>query len=172
MGFTSTFYFKNPQEKFDEEVIKKIRRVLHIFHNKQLIQLNKESTEAPVAEETKIKFNGKGDQGMDCFYLIPSVTNPHNFIKTGHWEAKPYTFIVYLVLILLKDFYKEQFIFDTDGFYITDIIDPDGYIILKAIKYLNKLFGMKLKLSDIKPNKKELVKGAVKELAGKFSMPA
>ena len=174
MGFTHEFSWKQPFESFDKDLQKKIRRVLHIFHNKGIVQYELDNPDAPVANEAEIRFNGsrEKDTGYETFFLDTKITG-YNFIKTGVWNGKPYDFVVVMTLILIKTHSttRDNFILDSDAFHVPET-DPDFITWLRAIKYLNKLFKAKIKLDDIRPSKKELVQNAVSELSNKFSMPA
>lgn len=173
MGFCHEFTFKNKHEVFDEQVLKQIKKILHIFHNKGIIAYEKDIQQEPEMSEKCIRFNGSTEQyAYETFYFTPDCTQ-YNFLKTGGWSAKPeYDFITICVLCLLKKHYGEEFILVSDAFYCQSN-DPDLVRWYQALKYLNKIFkDKKIRIQDVRPSSKELLRDAVEELKTRFTTPA
>ncbi|MGF7058692.1 hypothetical protein [Brassicibacter mesophilus] len=145
MGYTHYFNFKEKQNMFDEEVLKKLKKVTYCFFNKGIIQAENDNPEKPVVTPREIVFNGIGEEGHETFYLTPD-TIESNFCKTAH---KDYDFPTCVILLILKVHYQDIFELRSDGFY--GELDENWR---KAITYVNKLYGETVvSIKDIKDNK-------------------
>ena len=81
-------------------------------HRKLLCYEYDEPKKAPVVDETKIFFNGKGDAGHETFVFQPDSREDFAFCKTA---SKPYDLPVCEILLVLKA-YMPNLGIGSDGF--------------------------------------------------------
>jgi len=106
MGYTHYFELK---ADLTDEVLKDVNKVLQKYPN---IVFECDTNEPPLISKKLIRFNGRGENGYETFYLKPYFSNS---CKT---EYKPYDLAVCEVLLVLKHHYRDKFDLSSDGFYV------------------------------------------------------
>lgn len=158
MGYTHYWEFTSPQ-KFNQDLADRISETL----DRSEISFEYDVEKPPAVEESGtgglfVRFNGRGECGYETFWTNTSdLNNLWNFCKTAR---KPYDMWVCVVLLLMKDYYKDSLKVRSDGFSghvsvqqvhnpsfsLGDIImDPDGFW-QEAMDYVKDNYGIVFKL--------------------------
>jgi hypothetical protein len=135
MGYTHYFTVKKAK-LLNKAVRKDLKRVLDKAYNQGLIQ--KEWNEKGKYELTEkhIRFNGIEDDGHETFYFMAN-NEGWAFCKTAR---KPYDKVVMQVLLILKDYFKDNLTVGSDGDFNCEWLEAihwasyEGYSVEWAIK--------------------------------------
>jgi hypothetical protein len=135
MGFTRYWYIDEKLRTFPAGATKEIKAVFERY--KSIIQFDSDNPAPPVLRKNMIRFNGKGEDGHETFYIKlpmklskfqkdfiknhPGVPNffrhqEHKeqifgFCKTVH---KPYDVVVEWVLVILKKYWGDKISVSSD----------------------------------------------------------
>lgn len=125
------FYrFEKRKGIFNDEVLSNIRLILNSFKRKGVVQ-------DIIADKSKIWFSSSNK--FEDFYLTPSNTKRKE-LECG----EEYRFVCCLVILILKEHYKEEFKFTADCF-LKGKTDPTFF---RGIKYINKMLHTKIRIKN------------------------
>lgn len=106
MGYTHYFELK---ADLTDEVLRDVERVIEKYPD---LVLECDCDEPPLVSKELIRFNGRGENGHETFFLTPHY---YAFCKTN---KKPYDLAVCEVLLILKHYYRDDFELSSDGFWV------------------------------------------------------
>ncbi len=117
MGYTH--YWRLKPTTLPTEALVTIGKLLGRAYHRGIIQREYDDPRPPFVSDTKIRFNGVGENGHETFFFtsIPEQGQPANgrtfqFCKTAR---KPYDQVVMQVLIVLKYYLGEAITVTSDG---------------------------------------------------------